>query len=179
VPGGWRAIADAGAAAGKFHLVNAAPTLSEVHNLWAGLLGGAFLSMASHGADQLIVQRLLCSRSLGDARKALVGSGVVVFLQFTLFLLIGVGLYVFYEGRTFEKPDEVFPTFILEEMPQGLVGLLVAAIIAATMSTHSAAINALAAATTHDIYLPLSGRRPTTPGRFAPASCSRWCGASG
>jgi SSS family transporter len=163
VPGGWRAIFDAGAAAGKFHLIDVTPTLRQDHNLWAGLLGGAFLSMASHGADQLIVQRLLCSRSLRDARKAIVGSGLVVFCQFTLFLLIGVGLFVFYQGRSFARSDEVFPTFILEEMPQGLVGLVVAAIVAATMSTHSAAINSLAAATTHDIYLPLTGRKADDP----------------
>jgi len=163
VPGGWPAIVDVGAAAGKFHLIDVTPTLHRDHNLWAGLFGGAFLSMASHGADQLIVQRLLCSRSLGDARKAIVGSGIVVFLQFTLFLLIGVGLYAFYEGRTFARSDEVFPTFILEQMPEGLVGLIVAAIIAATMSTHSGAINSLAAATTHDIYLPFTGRRADDP----------------
>lgn len=164
VPGGWPAILEAGAAAGKFHLIDLTPTVKEDHNLWAGLLGGAFLSMASHGADQLIVQRLLSSRNLGDARKALIGSGIAVFLQFTLFLLIGVGLYVLYQGRTFARSDEVFPTFILEQMPPGLVGLIVAAIIAAAMSTHSGAINSLAAATTHDIYLPLTGRKPDDPG---------------
>lgn len=163
VPGGWTAIVRTGAAAGKFHLVDLTPTLRQDHNLWAGLFGGAFLSMASHGADQLIVQRLLSSRSLADARKALVGSGLVVFLQFALFLLIGVGLYAFYQGRSFARSDEVFPTFILEEMPQGLVGLVVAAIVAATMSTHSGAINSLAAATTHDIYLPLTGRTADDP----------------
>jgi SSS family transporter len=163
VPGGWPAILDAGLAAGKFRLVDVTPTLAQDHNLWAGLLGGAFLSMASHGADQLIVQRLLSSRSLRDARKALIGSGLVVFLQFTLFLMIGVGLFVFYQGHKFARSDDVFPTFILEQMPQGLVGLIVAAIVAATMSTHSGAINSLAAATTHDIYLPLTGRRADDP----------------
>lgn len=163
VPGGWSAILRTGAAAGKFHVIDTTLTASQDHNLWAGLIGGAFLSMASHGADQLIVQRLLSSRSLGDARKALVGSGIAVFCQFTLFLLIGVGLYAFYQGREFVRSDEVFPTFILEEMPQGLVGLIVAAIVAATMSTHSGAINSLAAATTHDIYLPLTGRKADDP----------------
>ena len=163
VPGGWTAILKTGAAAGKFHLINTTPTFSEVHNLWAGLIGGAFLSMASHGADQLIVQRLLSARSLNDSRKALVGSGLAVFCQFALFLMIGVGLFAFYQGRTFKLTDEVFPTFILEEMPHGLVGLIVAAIVAATMSTHSGAINSLAAATTHDIYLPLTGRRADDP----------------
>jgi Na+/proline symporter len=114
--------------------------------------------MASHGADQLIVQRLLSSRSLKDAQRALIGSGIVVFAQFTLFLMVGLGLFAFYHGRVFPTSDAIFPTFILEEMPSGLIGLIIAAILAATMSTHSGAINSLAAATTHDIYLPLSKR---------------------
>ena len=119
--------------------------------------------MASHGADQLIVQRLLSSRSLRDARMALIGSGIVVFVQFTLFLMVGIGLWTFYAARAFPTPDAIFPTFIIEQMPHGLVGLLLAAILAATMSTHSGAINALAAASTHDIYLPLMGRTADDP----------------
>lgn len=163
VPGGWASIMRVGLAAGKFHLIDTTLTLKQDHNLWAGLLGGAFFSMASHGADQLIVQRLLSARNLRDAKFALIGSGLVVFLQFTLFLMVGVGLYAFFQTRGFARSDEVFPTFVLEQMPHGLVGLIVAAIIAATMSTHSGAINSLAAATTHDIYLPLSGRRADDP----------------
>ena len=86
VPGGWGTIVDVGAAAGKFHLINATPRLDEIHNLWAGLLGGAFLSMASHGADQLIVQRLLACRGLRDAQRALIGSGVLVILIAVLYV---------------------------------------------------------------------------------------------
>jgi len=106
---------------------------------------------------------LLSSKSLRDARMALIGSGIVVFLQFTLFLMVGVGLWTFYEARAFPTPDAIFPTFIIEQMPHGLVGLLLAAILAATMSTHSGAINALAAASTHDIYLPLMKRSADDP----------------
>jgi Na+/proline symporter len=131
--------------------------------VFAGLIGGAFLAMASHGADQLIVQRLLSARSLRDAQKALIGSGFVVFAQFTLFLVVGLGLWVHYQGRTFGAPDAIFPTFIIERMPPGLLGLILAAIVAATMSTHSATINSLAAASTHDIYLPLTKRRADDP----------------
>jgi SSS family transporter len=161
--GGWSAILDSAAAAGKLKLVDFYPGLDRAHTVFAGLIGGAFLAMASHGADQLIVQRLLSSRSLKDARVAIIGSGVVVILQFALFLMIGVGLWALYQGRAFAIPDQVFPTFIIERMPHGLVGLLLAAILAATMSTHSAAINALAAATTHDIYLPVTRRSPDDP----------------
>jgi len=122
------------------------------------VIGGAFLAMASHGADQIIVQRLLSSRSLRQAQVAIIGSGIAVFAQMTLFLFVGLGLWVVYNGQTFAAADQIFPTFIIERMPHGLIGLIVAAIIAATMSTHSGAINALAASSTYDIYLPFTGR---------------------
>jgi SSS family transporter len=163
VPGGWSAIWSAAAAAGKTRIIDTYPGLDRAHTIWAGLIGGAFLAMASHGTDQLIVQRLMSSRSLKDAQRAIIGSGFVVFCQFFLFLSIGLGLWAFYHGQLFPATDAIFPTFILEHMPTGLVGLIVAAIVAATMSTHSGAINSLAAATTHDIYLPLSGRSPDDP----------------
>lgn len=163
VPGSWSTITEVASEAGKLRVLNFSFTFSEPHTIWAGLIGGGFLAMASHGADQLIVQRLLSSRSLRDARMALIGSGFVVFVQFTLFLMVGIGLWVFYGGRAFPTPDAIFPSFIIEQMPHGLVGLLLAAILAATMSTHSGAINALAASSTHDIYLPITGRSPDDP----------------
>jgi Na+/proline symporter len=163
VPGGWSSIWGAASAAGKTQAIDFYPGLDRPHTIFAGLIGGAFLAMASHGTDQLIVQRLMSSRSLRDAQRAIIGSGFVVFLQFFLFLAIGLGLWAFYQGRAFAATDQIFPTFILEHMPPGLVGLIVAAIVAATMSTHSGAINSLAGATTHDIYLPLSGRRVDDP----------------
>ncbi|HTD61271.1 MAG TPA: sodium:solute symporter [Gemmatimonadaceae bacterium] len=162
--GNWSTIFAHAAAAGKLRVINTSMDLAQPYTLWAGLFGGAFLTMASHGADQLIVQRLLAASSLRDARRALIGSGFVVLVQFTLFLIIGTGLYAVYQGRVFHRPDDVFPTFILQHMPPGLVGLVVAAILAATMSTHSGAINSLAASTTHDIYLPMTGRSPDDPG---------------
>jgi Na+/proline symporter len=164
IPGGWGTILSAASQAGKLQVIDWYTGFDRPHTVFAGLLGGSFLAMASHGADQLIVQRLLSSRSLADARRALIGSGFVVFAQFTLFLLIGIGLFQLYGGKAFPATDAIFPTFIVENMPPGLLGLIVAAILAATMSTHSGAINSLAAATTHDIYLPLSGRRADDPG---------------
>jgi len=119
--------------------------------------------MASHGTDQLIVQRLLSARSLRDAQRAIIGSGFAVFAQFTLFLVIGLGLWAFYQGRHFDATDVIFPTYIVEHMPSGLLGLIVAAIVAATMSTHSGAINSLAAAATNDIYLPIAKLSPDDP----------------
>ena len=163
VPGGWSAIWSSAHAAGKTQVLDFYPGFDRPHTIFAGLIGGAFLAMASHGTDQLIVQRLMSSRSLKDAQKAIIGSGFVVFLQFFLFLLIGLGLWAFYQGRAFPLTDQIFPTFIIDHMPRGLVGLIVAAIVAATMSTHSGAINSLAGATTMDIYLPLSKRSADDP----------------
>ena len=176
VPGGWGAILDTASATNKMRIIDTYMGLDRPHTIFAGLIGGAFLSMASHGADQLIVQRLLASRSLKDSQRALIGSGIVVFAQFTLFLMVGIGLYAFYHARTFATSDAIFPTFILEQMPTGLIGLIVAAILAATMSTHSGAINSLAAATTHDIYLPLSKRAADDNAtlRFGKLSALAW-----
>jgi SSS family solute:Na+ symporter len=157
VDGGWPAILQLAAGEGKLRIFDFSLTLSKPHTIFAGLLGGAFLAMASHGADQLIVQRLLAARELKGARLALVGSGLAVILQFALFLFVGLGLYAFYQGRQFSRPDEIFPTFILEGMPPGMTGLVVAAILAAAMSTVSSSLNSLAAASTHDIYEPLTG----------------------
>lgn len=158
VDGGWGHVFSVASAAGKLKGLDTYLGFNRAHTLFAGLLGGSFLAMASHGADQLIVQRLLTARSLRDAQKAVIGSGFVVFIQFTLFLMVGIGLFVLFGGKPFAAPDSIFPTFILQYMPPGLVGLILAAILAATMSTHSGAINSLAAATTHDIYLPLTKR---------------------
>jgi solute:Na+ symporter, SSS family len=176
VPGGWSQITEVARGADKLRVLDFYTGFDRPHTVFAGLLGGAFLSMASHGADQLIVQRLLTARSLRDAQKAIIGSGFVVFAQFTLFLFVGVGLFVLFGGKTFAAPDSIFPAFILQYMPPGLVGLILAAILAATMSTHSGAINSLAAATTHDIYLPLSKRDVNDPAtlRFGKLSALAW-----
>jgi SSS family transporter len=163
VDGGWSAIFSQAGAAGKLTGIDFYTGFDRPHTIFAGLIGGAFLSMASHGADQLIVQRLLTASTLKDARKALIGSGIAVIAQFALFLIIGLGLWAFFESRTFPAPDTIFPTFIVENMPPGMTGLVVAAILAASMSTLSGSINSLGAATTHDIYLPLTKRRADDP----------------
>lgn len=107
----------------------------------------------------MIVQRLLAAGSLPNARKALITSGFVVIVQFVLFLTVGIGLYAYYGGQTFAVPDEIFPRFIVEGLPPGLSGLIVAGILAAMMSTVSSSLNSLASATTHDLYAPLAGRQ--------------------
>ncbi len=158
VPGGWRAIMDAGRAAGTFRVVHLDGGPADGTWLVTGLLGGAFLSMATHGVDHLVVQRLLAAPDLRGARKAVIGSGIVVLGQFALFLLVGAGLRTFYAGRTFATPDEVFPAFIIEGLPSGLSGLIVAGVLAAAMSTVSSSLNSLASSATHDLYAPLARR---------------------
>ena len=158
VQGGWSAIHSVASAAGKFHMFNFALHLTTTYTFWAGVIGGTFLTMASHGTDQLMVQRLLAARNQRQSTAALLSSGVVIFLQFALFLLIGAGLYVFYQqhpGATFRTNDYIFPTFIVREMPIGIAGLLVAAILAAAMSNLSAALNSLSSTTVVDFYMRL------------------------
>jgi Na+/proline symporter len=154
VPGGLGAVLAAGA--GRF--VEASFDLSNPYTLWAGVLGGAFLSMASHGADHLIVQRLLACRGLRDAQRALVGSGVLVILQFALFLTIGVALAQFFGGRAFATSDEIFPTFIVGHLPPVVSAYLVAGIFSAAMCSESSALNSLASALSNDIVGPVFGR---------------------
>jgi SSS family solute:Na+ symporter len=155
MPGGWEGFIQEASATEKLRVLHLDGGFANANWVFTGLVGGAFLTMASHGADHLIVQRLLASPSLRDARRALVGSGVLVLLQFALFLVIGAGLWVYYGGREFPQPDAVFPTFAMNHLPSGIAGLVVAAILAAAMSS---SLNALAAVSVHDLYVPLTGR---------------------
>ncbi len=164
LPDGWHTFVIEGGAAGKFTVLNFAPDVTQPYTFWAGLIGGTFFTMASHGADQMMVQRYLCSRSLGEARLALILSGFTVLLQFALFLLVGVGLYVLAQAGQMAPPpgtrnDEVFGYFIVHNLPVGLVGLVIAAVLAAAMSTLSGSLNSSASATVTDFY------RPLRPGR--------------
>jgi SSS family solute:Na+ symporter len=140
--------------------------LAQPYTFLTALFGGAIFSIASHGTDQLIVQRLLTTKNLRSSQKALVGSGFVVFCQFALFLFIGLLLYGFYNGQIpaqlgLTTIDEVFAKFIVHELPAGFSGLIVAAILAAAMSTLSSSINSLASATTLDLYKPYLGKNNT------------------
>jgi len=157
--GGFPHALDLARSADKLRLFNPTLSLSVPYTVLGGLLGGAMLSAASHGTDHLIVQRLLATRSLRDARRALVGSGVVVIFQFLLFLLVGVVIWSAGLAPGDVPGDQVFPRFILTYLPPGLAGLMIAGILAAAMSTISSSINALASSVTHDFYASLTGRR--------------------
>ncbi|HYH00633.1 MAG TPA: sodium:solute symporter [Terriglobales bacterium] len=156
VPGGWSTIQSVAGEAGKFRVFDFSWDFFKTYTFWSGVIGGAFLTTASHGTDQLIVQRLLAAKSQRQSKLALLSSGVFVLFQFGLFLLVGAMLFVFYKlmppAEAFTKTDKIFPTFIVTNMPHGISGLLIAAILAAAMSNLSAALNSLASTSIIDFY---------------------------
>jgi solute:Na+ symporter, SSS family len=151
IPGGWAHVADVAGAAHKFTIFDFRfafnmQFFSRTYSFWAGLAGGCFLTTATHGTDQLMVQRLLSARNEGQSRAALLASWVVILIQFTLFLLIGILLFVYYGDAHLAAPsqlDRLYPEFIWNNLPVGVAGLLIAAILAAAMANLSAALNAL------------------------------------
>jgi SSS family transporter len=168
IPGGWAGVVAVAEPLGKFQTFDYRFDLSRSYTFWSGVIGGMFLTSATHGTDQMLVQRYLCARSIASARAALLASGVVVILQFALFLAIGTMLFVFYtqqapaelaaftvNGRV--ATDRVFPHFVVNHLPAGLTGLVLAAVFAAAMSTLSSSLNSSAAAVMGDFVLPRRG----------------------
>ncbi len=121
------------------------------YNIFSGIIGGAFLSFASHGTDHLIVQRVLSCGNEKSAKKAIITSGIIVFLQFALFMVFGLFIMLLLNNREFIKSDEIVPFFIIEYLPTGLRGIMLAGIFAAAMSTLSSSINSLSASSAIDI----------------------------
>jgi len=165
VPPGWW---NGAVTAGKTNLIDVGGDLSfgrwwtEPYTLGTAVIGGGIFSMASHGTDQLIVQRLLACRDESDSQKAIIGSALVVMLQFALFLGVGLLLWVHYDGASvdalgLQRGDEVFPKYIIEGLPPGLSGLILAGIVAAAMSSLSSSLNALASSSVNDLYERIAG----------------------
>lgn len=176
IEGGFRGFLSQATAAGKLHWLNLTPPpgvswwrflLESPFNLWMGLIGGTVMVLSSHGAEQLIVQRVLACRNVADGRKALVLSAVIIFPLFLIFLLAGAMLWVFYQGHPFQIPlpeptpgsgiranDFVFPIFMVTEVPHLLKGFLIVAILSAAMSSVSSAMTALASVSTMDFVKP-------------------------
>jgi Na+/proline symporter len=169
IPGGLNEVIEVGMGAGKFTLFDFALDVTKSNTFWSGLIGGAFLTTATHGTDQLMVQRYLCGDSPRATKKALLTSGLVVFIQFAIFLFIGVMLYVFYNAHAADqmgafmldgklRADRVFPHFIVTQLPTGVVGLVIAAIAAAAFTS---SLNAQAATTIADFYIPMTKGKKT------------------
>ena len=167
IPGGWEHVWNTAAPLGKFQVFDFAfaPTaefFTRTYSFWAGIIGGCFLTTASHGTEQLMVQRLLSAKTQSESRAALFSSWAVILFQFALFLVIGVCLFVYYTEGRLPVPavrDRIYPEFIWSHLPHGIAGLVIAAILAAAMSNLSAALNSLASTTIMDFYRPLSGAR--------------------
>ncbi len=159
LPHGWSSMIQAALPAGKLQIFNfnfgssVGEFFKQPYNLISGLLGGAFLSMASHGTDQLIVQRLLSAKNLKEGRKAIIGSGVIVIIQFAIFMLVGVALFAYY-GHLNVRSDEIFPKFILEKIPSPFSGIIIAGLFAAAMSTLAGSISSLSSSSMMDLFKP-------------------------
>jgi SSS family solute:Na+ symporter len=162
LPGGWTELFQTAGSNGKFRLLDFSPSLTRPYTFWAGLIGGMVINMASHGADQMMVQRYLSARSQRQAAVALVASGFVILAQFALFLFIGAGLWVFYRefppSGVILRSDERFTYFIVHYLPTGVLGLIIAAIFSAAMGTLAGSLNSSASTIVNDLYRPLTGR---------------------
>jgi solute:Na+ symporter, SSS family len=182
IPGGWEHVSAVAAAAHKsqvfdFRFAWTPEFFSRSYSFWAGLIGGCFLTTASHGTEQLMVQRLLAAKTEGQSRAALFASWIVIFFQFALFLFIGVLLFVHYSDAGLPAPqsaDSIYPMFIWNSLPPGVAGLVIAAILAAGMSNLSAALNALASTTVMDFYKPFVTRREPATSNAHFLSVARW-----
>ena len=169
LPGGWSELFQTAGSAGKFRLLDFSLDLTRPFTFWAGLIGGMVLNTATHGADQMMVQRYLSARSQRQAAGALVASGLVILAQFAFFLLIGVSLWVFYQqfppstgigsaSAGLGSSDEAFTYFIVHYLPTGVLGLMIAAIFSAAMGTLAGSLNSSASTIVNDLYRPFTGR---------------------
>jgi SSS family transporter len=169
LPGGWAELLETARGADKFRVLDFTFDLTKPFTFWSGVVGGMVLNTATHGADQMMVQRYLCARSQKQAAVALVASGFVILIQFAFFLFIGASLWVFYrefpptlsggiEAFTSGQSDKAFPYFIVHYLPTGVLGLVIAAIFSAAMGTLAGSLNASASSIVNDLYRPLTGR---------------------
>lgn len=161
IPGGWGEVVRLGAAAGKFTVIDLSFDPKTIYTLWAGIAGGIALTLATHGTDQFLVQRLLSADSPKSAARGLVLSGFIVFAQFALFLTIGAMLYAYHQhfplATALPRNDAILPRFIVDHLPHGLIGFIIAAIVAAALSP---SINAMAATTVNDFYVKYWNKTP-------------------
>jgi len=182
LPGGWMHVAQVADAAHKFQVFDfrfsfSSEFFARSYSFWGGLIGGCFLTTASHGTEQLLVQRLLAAKNERQSRAALFSSWVVIFFQFALFLFIGLLLYVHYSDLHLpmpKPPESIYPAFIWQNLPAGVAGLVIAAILAAGMSNLSAALNALASTTVMDFYKPLLAARSVARPESYFLGIARW-----
>ena len=176
LPNGWSDVVNFATAGGtnKFEIFNPVwnsdilTFLASPYTLVGGLLGGTFLTMASHGTDQLLVQRLLGCKSQWDSQRALMLDAAIIVLQFAFFLVLGLCLFAFYGGVSFQElglksSDEIFPKFIIEQLPTGIAGLVIASVLASAMGTLSSSISSLASSSYLDLFKHTAKGKSLTP----------------
>ncbi len=178
LPGGWAEMLEVGRAAGKLRLWNLSCDPNVAFTLWAGLLGNTLLCLNAFGTDQLIAQRMFCCRGPREARRAMIASAVGQATA-VLAMFVGVGLFAFYERFPLgaeeaelvsAKTDRIFPIFIVEQMPPGITGLVIAGVFAAAISSLDSALAALAQTVVTGYFQPWCARRG---GTTDPAKASR------
>ncbi len=167
IPGGWPEVWSFAQSSGKLQVFDFSWSLSMPYTIWAGMIGGAVLTIGTHGTDHSMVQRYLSARSEAQAGRAILASGVVVFFQFAIFLFIGIELACYYSHHSqvkFGSTDEVFADFIVHGFPinTGLIGLMLAAILS---STFSSSLSSSASAVVNDFYIPIR-KTPPTPAQL-------------
>ncbi len=189
IDGGWSAAIAKASEAGKLVWLNTDLSWAAPFNIWMGVIGGTVMVMSSHGADQLIVQRVLSAKNVSEGRKSLIFSAVLIFPLFLIFLLVGVMLWVFYQSHPMQIPlperspgigsnDFIFPIFMMTEVPHVMRGFLIVAILSAAMSSISSAISALASVSTMDFLKPaVKSRDEAFFLRFSKHSTIFWAGA--
>ena len=169
IPGGRNEVVRVSAAGGKLTVFDFSFNLTHAYTFWAGIIGGTFLTLASHGTDQTIVQRLLAARNQRDSQRAIIASGLLVFVQFALFLVVGVMLYAYAQHAPLAIPngdrDRIFPAFVVNQMPAGVAGLVLAAMFAVAMSNASGSLNSLASSSIMD-FAAMRGRAEGDPARL-------------
>ena len=206
IPGGWSSISAAmnggddwkffswGTGEGLDFLQQGARVLGQEYTVWAAFLGATFITMATHGTDQDMVQRMLAAKNSKAGTRAVIVSGLLDFPIVIIFLFTGILLYVFYQYNPANLPADtpqlhVFPYFIIHELPNGIRGLLIAGLLATAMGSLSTALNSLATTATKDWYQGIfkpeaAPVRALGNGRFLPAAHPRGfhhsvvCGAS-
>ncbi len=192
VEGGASALLSEAAKAGKLHWFNPEFSLSMPFNIWMGVIGGTFVVLSSHGAEQLIVQRVLACKTVADGRKALALSAVFIFPLFLVFLLAGAMLWVYYQHHAMAIPipeirtgsgikanDYIYPIFMVTAVPHVLKGFLIVAILSAAMSSVSSALTSLASVSTMDFVkgITRSARSEDYYLRFSKYSTVFWAAA--
>lgn len=173
IPGGWEEVVQTGSEAGKFALLHWDWGAVSPYYFFAGMLGGFCLNLASHGADQDLVQRLLSCRGLRSAQSAMILSGFVVFVQFAFFLVIGIMLYTHYGTlpNELEKTDQILPYFVMQTMPSAAAAVVIAAILSAALSSTASALNSLSSTAVTDFVIAFKKEEPS---QAYLVNASRW-----